>query len=170
MLDRCRTLGIPVLIDGSNADDLGDYRPGIRALSELGVRSPLQETGFSKQEIRIVSRELGLPTWDRASFACLASRFPYGERITPEALERTGKAEAVLRDMGVRQYRVRNHGDIARIELDPEGMTLLLGEAGLRERVVERLKTLGYRYITLDLQGYRTGSMNETLPERRAEE
>lgn len=170
MLDLCRTLGIPVLIDGSNADDLGDYRPGIRALSELGVRSPLQEVGFSKREIRIVSRELGLPTWDRASFACLASRFPYGERITPEALERTGKAEAVLRDMGVRQYRVRNHGDIARIELDPEGMTLLLGDSGLRKRVVERLKTLGYRYITLDLQGFRSGSMNETLPEKRAEE
>ncbi len=163
MLAECSALGIPVLIDGSNVDDLGDYRPGMRALSELGIRSPLRETGFTKEEIRIVSRELDLPTWDRASFACLASRFPYGERISPELLERTWRAESILRESGVRQYRVRNHGDMARIELDEDGVDLLLRNPEVRSRIVEHLKSLGYRYVTLDLQGYRTGSMNETL-------
>jgi uncharacterized protein len=164
MLDHCLKLGLPVLIDGSNVDDLDDYRPGMRALFELGVRSPLQEAGFTKMEIRIFSGELGLPTWNRASFACLASRFPYGERITPELLERTWRAESVLRDLGIREYRVRNHGDTARIELDREGMALLIDDPDARKHVAAHLKPLGYRYVTLDIEGYRTGSMNEALP------
>lgn len=163
MLGKAREQGIPVLIDGSNADDLMDYRPGNRALNELGVRSPLLELGFKKAEIRELSRELGLPTWNRQSFACLASRIPYGDRITPELLERIWKAENVLKEMGFRQYRVRNHGDIARIEVDGESMESLLRDESIRETIVRRLKTLGYGYVTLDLQGYRTGSMNEPL-------
>ncbi|MDP2984084.1 MAG: ATP-dependent sacrificial sulfur transferase LarE [Candidatus Latescibacter sp.] len=155
---------IHILIDGSNMDDLGDYRPGMRALSELGIKSPLKECGFTKAEIRIVSKELGLPTWNRQSFACLASRFPYGTRITPELLERTWKAEAVLHDMGMSRYRVRNHGDLARIEIDADDTNILLSSEDNRKKVTTRLKELGFTYITLDLQGYRTGSMNEPLP------
>ncbi len=170
MREECRTLQIPVLIDGSNADDTGDFRPGFRALSELGVKSPLLELGFAKREIRIYSKNMGLPTWNRQSFACLASRFPYGERITPELLERTWKAESALEKIGMRQYRVRNHGDIARIELDSEGMAKLMEGGNTRERVITRLKALGYRYIALDLQGYRTGSMNEALESYSAED
>jgi len=166
MLKRIQEIGIPVLIDGSNADDLGDYRPGMRALSELCIKSPLLELGFTKKEIRMASRELKLPTWDHQSFACLASRFPYGVRITPKLLERTWKAESVLREIGLRQYRVRNHGDIARIELDSSGISTILRDSGLRERITGSFKELGYRYITLDLQGYRTGSMNETIRDR----
>lgn len=152
---------IHILIDGSNMDDLGDYRPGMRALSELGIKSPLKECGFTKAEIRIISKELDLPGWNRQSFACLASRFPYGTRITPELLERTWKAEFVLRDMGMARFRVRNHGDLARIEIDAEDMKALVNN---RNKVTARLKELGFTYITLDLQGYRTGSMNESIP------
>jgi pyridinium-3,5-biscarboxylic acid mononucleotide sulfurtransferase len=163
MREAARAQGIPVLIDGSNRDDRKDYRPGMRALSEMDIKSPLDETGFTKEEIRMVSRELGLPTWNRQSFACLASRFPYGTRITPELLERTWKAEAVLKGLGFARYRVRNHGDLARIELDPADMAAILSHEDYRERIVSRLKSLGFTYITLDLAGYRTGSMNETL-------
>jgi uncharacterized protein len=116
----------------------------------------------------MISKELKLPTWDRPSFACLASRFPYGERITPEALARTGNAESLLKELGLRQYRVRNHGDVARIELDPAGMTAVMGSPEMRNRIVDHLKELGYRYITLDLQGYRTGSMNESIDTKGA--
>lgn len=165
MLEKIRELGIPVLIDGSNADDLGDYRPGRRALSEMGVRSPLLDLGFTKEEIRIISREKGLSTWNRQSFACLASRFPYGDRITPELLDRVGKAEAILRDSGFRRYRVRHHGSIARIEVDMEDSGALFTDSELRRRIITHLKSLGYRYVTLDLEGFRTGSMNEALPE-----
>lgn len=168
MLEKSREIGAPVLIDGSNADDLGDYRPGKRALSELGIRSPLQELGFTKKEVRIISKSLNLPTWDRPSFACLASRFPYGERIRPESLARTWKAESLLKELGMRQYRVRNHGDVARIELDPGGMKAVLGNPETRNRIIEHLKKLGYRYVTLDLQGYRVGSMNETIDRKGA--
>ena len=163
MLEKTRDEGISVLIDGSNADDLGDYRPGKRAVAELGIQSPLQELDFTKDEIRELSRELGLPTWNRQSFACLASRVPYGSPITPELLERTWRAEAVLDEMGFRQYRVRNHREIARIEVDGESMEVLLRDGSSRETLVERLKALGYRYVVLDLQGYRTGSMNDPL-------
>jgi uncharacterized protein len=163
MLAKAREVRLSVLIDGSNADDALDYRPGMRALSELGVRSPLMEAGFTKHDIRVSSRALGLPTWDHQSFACLASRFPYGSCITPELLERTWQAEAVMKDLGMKRYRVRNHGNLARIELDPEGMNILFNDSAARSSVVRRLKDLGFTYVALDLSGYRTGSMNEAL-------
>ena len=122
----------------------------------------LIEAGLTKEEIRALSRERGLPTWDKPAMACLSSRIPYGTPVTVEALERIGAAEAFLRSLGVRQLRVRHHGDVARIELEPDGMETLLSD-GNRERVVERLKELGYQYVTLDLAGFRSGSMNETL-------
>jgi len=162
MLVRAREEGAEILLDGSNADDDRDYRPGRRALEELNIRSPLKEVGLTKEEIREISRELGLPTWNLQSYACLASRFPYGERITPALLERTARAEAVLEEMGLRRYRVRNHGDVARIEVDVEEIPLLL-EREVRAELVPRLKRLGYTYVALDLEGYRTGSMNESL-------
>jgi uncharacterized protein len=162
MLGKAREEGISVLIDGSNADDLGDYRPGKRALTELGIESPLQELEFTKPEIRELSRELGLPTWDSPSFACLASRIPYGTPVTPELLERTWRAEAILKEMGFRQYRVRNHGDIARIEVDPGERAKFLAD-GVMDETDRALREIGYAYVTLDLKGYRTGSMNEVL-------
>ena len=165
MIDRAHELGFQTIADGSNMDDLSDYRPGERALEELGVISPLKQAGFTKQDIRALSRERGLPTWNRQSFACLASRFPYGTIITAELLERVGKAEQALRELGLARYRVRHHGDIARIEVAPEDMPLLLDPAN-REKMVTKLKSLGYAYITLDLQGFRTGSMNEVLGKR----
>jgi pyridinium-3,5-biscarboxylic acid mononucleotide sulfurtransferase len=153
-----------VLIDGSNIDDLGDYRPGMRALSELEVHSPLLECGFTKKDIRKVSNVLCLPTWNMQSSACLASRFPYGMRITPELLEKIWKAESVLAEMGLSRFRVRHHGDIARIEIDSGDMKRLLSNEDIRNILIGRLKALGYTYITLDLQGYRMGSMNESIP------
>jgi uncharacterized protein len=126
------------------------------------VISPLKQAGLTKQDIRELSRERGLPTWNRQSFACLASRFPYGTVITAELLERVGKAEQALRELGLTIYRVRHHGDVARIEVAPEDMPLLFDPAN-REKIVSKLKSLGYAYITLDLQGFRTGSMNEVL-------
>jgi uncharacterized protein len=150
--------------DATNHDDaMHDYRPGMQAAEELNVRSPLREAGLRKHEIRELSRELGLPTYDKPSFACLASRFPYGEAITEEKLERVGKAEELLREMGFRQFRVRSHGDIARIELGRREEPTQLMEGRGRERVVRAFKELGYLYVTLDLEGYRTGSMNEPL-------
>jgi pyridinium-3,5-biscarboxylic acid mononucleotide sulfurtransferase len=166
MLAKAEEEGMHILTDGSNMDDLGDYRPGMRALSELGIKSPLLESDFTKEEIRIVSKEIGLPTWNRQSFACLASRFPYGTHITPELLERTGKAEFLLRDMGMKHYRVRNHGDLSRIEIDEEDMKVLLADKDNRNKIAARLKELGFRYVTLDLQGFRTGSMNEPLTQK----
>ena len=162
MLKSAEEEGIHILADGSNKDDDRDYRPGLRALAELNIKSPLKEHGFTKNDIRSISKKLGLPTWNMQSFACLASRFPYGDKITQGLLERTGKAEAVLRDLGINQYRVRNHGDIARIEVGAEGFNLLKKKK-MRKKIVKQLKSLGYTYITLDMEGYRTGSMNETL-------
>ncbi len=132
----------------------------MRAVAELGVRSPLKEAKLTKAEIRELSKTLGLPTWDKPSLACLASRFPYGTRITRETLVAVDEAEIFLRNLGIRQLRVRHHGDIARIEVPREDMETLLQN---REQIVKRLKELGYKYVTLDLQGYRTGSMNEVL-------
>ena len=155
-------LGLKQVADGANADDTGDFRPGSRAAAELGVRSPLKETGFSKEDIRLASRALGLPTWDKPSYACLASRFPYGEGITAEGVSRVGKAETYLRGIGLRQVRVRHHGNTARIEV-PANDIPLLAKPPTRDDLVAHLKELGYTYVTLDLQGYRTGSMNEVL-------
>lgn len=150
--------------DATNYDDaMHDYRPGLQAAKELRVRSPLREASLRKDEIRELSRELGLPTYDKPSFACLASRFPYGEAITEGKLERVGRAEELLRETGFRQFRVRSHGDIARIELGQREDPVRLLEGRRRERVVRAFKELGYLYVTLDLEGYRTGSMNEPL-------
>ncbi|MBM3334974.1 ATP-dependent sacrificial sulfur transferase LarE [Candidatus Sumerlaeota bacterium] len=154
--------GLAAVLEGSNADDVGDFRPGMRASAELGMKSPLREVGLTKNEIRTLAREMGLPNWDRPSEACLASRFPYGELITHEKLSQVGEAENYIRDLGVRQVRVRHHGKVARIEVLPDDMPRLL-DAGVREGLVAQLKNLGFDYVSLDLQGYRTGSMNEPL-------
>ena len=154
--------GYASVADGCNVDDLGDHRPGRVAAAEHGVRSPLIEAGLTKEEIRTLSRERGLPTWDKPAMACLSSRIPYGTEVTIEALERVGAAEAFLRSLGVRQLRVRHHDDVARIEVEADGMAVLMAD-GTREHVVERLKEIGYRYVTLDLAGFRSGSMNEVL-------
>jgi uncharacterized protein len=161
-----RQRGIAWVVDGCNVDDLGDHRPGRRAASEHGVRSPLIEAELSKEEIRALSRARGLPTWDKPAMACLASRVPYGTAISVEMLDQIGAAEAFLRSLGARQLRVRHHGQIARIEVDQEGIELLMRD-GNRERVVERLRSLGYLYVTLDLAGFRSGSMNEGLARGR---
>lgn len=161
-----RQEGIPAVADGSNVDDAGDYRPGMRAAAELGVRSPLREAGLTKADIRELSKELGLTTWNKPSFACLASRFPYVDQITAGKLQQVAAAETLLRGIGLTQVRVRHHGDIARIEVDPSEFELIT-EPGNRTRIVQALRDLGYVYVTLDLRGYQTGSMNETL-EREA--
>lgn len=152
--------GYRYVIDGSNADDTGDYRPGARAAREYGMRSPLQEIGFTKAEIRQLAHDLGLPNWDKPSSACLASRIPYGTPITAENLTQIGKAESVLRDLGLRQYRVRHHGDVARIEVALADFDVVLAH---REAIVAAMKALGYAYVTLDLRGFRSGSMNEVI-------
>lgn len=150
----------PFILDGTNADDLKDRRPGKRAASEAGVLSPLLDAGLGKQEIRDISRTLGLPTWDKPSTACLSSRFPYGQNITAQALERVGRAERFIRKFGVKQLRVRDHTETARIEVLPEDFPLLMDKS-VRTETVAFLKSLGYKYITLDLQGFRSGSLNE---------
>jgi len=162
LVEMARDEDLPVVVDGSNLDDVGDYRPGMKAAAELGVRSPLREAGFTKADVRELSRELGLPTWDKPSLACLASRFPYGDRITPEALGMVGAAEQVLRGLGLKQVRVRHHGDTARIEVIPEDLPTVVSPDN-RSRIVTALKELGYLYVTVDLEGYRTGSMNAPL-------
>ncbi len=154
--------GIHEILEGSNLDDDNDYRPGMQAVAELNVRSPLRDIGFSKEQIRILSKHLGLPTWNKQSFACLSSRIPYGEEITEEKLGMVDRAEQLLMDLGFRQLRVRIHDRIARIELDPSEFDHFM-EDKIRLRVHEELKRIGFAYVTLDILGYRTGSMNETL-------
>jgi uncharacterized protein len=160
LLDMAREEGIAFVADGSHAGDLSDFRPGRRAALELGVRSPLLESGLNKEDIRQLSREMGLSTWDKPAFACLASRLPYGTPITPEAVTRIDRAEAYLRSLGLVQVRVRCHGDVARIEVEERDMARLLER---RQEVAESLRSLGFTYVALDLLGYRTGSMNEAL-------
>ena len=154
--------GMEVLAEGSNMDDLGDYRPGLRAIAELHIASPLREAGLTKAEIRFLSRELGLPTWQKPSFACLASRFVYGETITEDKLAMVEQGEQLLFSLGFHQFRVRIHGTLARIELLPEEMDRLLTPK-LRAEIAEKFRGFGFSYVTIDLQGYRTGSMNEGL-------
>lgn len=155
-------LGLPCIVYGSIADDAHDHRPGRQAARQYGVRAPLEEAGLTKQEIRQLSRDCGLPTWDKPSFACLSSRFPYGEAITQDKLRRVEQAEQFLRDHGFRVFRVRHHEPLARIELPAEDFPrLLCGD--LRQRLVERFVELGFRFVTLDLAGYRSGSLNEGL-------
>jgi uncharacterized protein len=158
--------GIPYVLDGSNFDDRGDYRPGSKAGKELGVRSPLREARLTKTEIRELSRFFGLPTWDKPSLACLASRFPYFTPVEAETLVRVGKAEDFLRRLGLSQVRVRHHGETARIEVAPNEINKLLAR-NIRSEVARRLKKLGYTYVTLDLEGYRTGSLNEPLRKKQ---
>lgn len=149
-----------VVVDGTNADDAGDWRPGRKAAAQHGVRSPLLDLGFTKAEIRELSHELGLPTWDKPAMACLASRIPHGMPVTVEALDQVGAAEAALRSFGLRQLRVRHHGDVARIETDADGMAIAFAPEN-RERIVKRLRNLGFKHVALDLAGYQQGSMNE---------
>jgi uncharacterized protein len=160
LASMARERGYAFVVDGCNMDDLGDHRPGRVAAAEHSVRSPLIEAELTKEEIRSLSRERGLPTWDKPAMACLSSRLPYGTPVTVEALERVGAAEAFLRSLGVRQVRMRHHDDVARIEVEPQDMAVLVEQ---RERIVARLKELGYRYVTLDLAGFRSGSLNEVL-------
>jgi uncharacterized protein len=158
-----RDRGFASVVDGNNADDRGDYRPGRQAAREHGVRSPLDEADLTKTEIRQLSRRLDLPTWDEPASACLSSRIPYGSEVTIEKLKMIEQAEDVLHSLGIRHCRVRHHGDVARLEVAADEMPRVL-EAGVRDAIVRDLKTIGYRYISLDLQGYRTGSLNEVLP------
>lgn len=148
------------VVDGTNADDANDHRPGRQAARDHQIRSPLLEAGLAKAEIRQLSKELGLPNWDKPAAACLSSRIPYGATITLKALSQVERAEAVLRGLGLRQLRVRHHDTIARIEVEPADFQLLLEQ---REQIVTSLKALGYTYVSLDLAGFRSGSMNETI-------
>jgi pyridinium-3,5-biscarboxylic acid mononucleotide sulfurtransferase len=154
--------GYDYVADGCNLDDTGDFRPGRRAAADHGVRSPLIEAGLTKQEIRELSKHRGLPTWDKPAMACLSSRIPYGSPVTVEALDQVEEAELFLRSLGLRQLRVRHHGQVARIELDEGGMSVLMN-GGRRQAVVDRFKQLGFSYVTLDLAGFRSGSMNEVI-------
>lgn len=161
IIDMAKNAGVEYVCEGSNMDDTGDYRPGMKAVAELGIKSPLKECGLYKEEIRQLSREMGLSTWAKPSYACLASRFVYGEQITAEKLEKIEKAEQLLLDMGFVQFRVRIHGEnLARIEVLPEDIPRLME---CRVYITEQLKSLGFAYVAADLAGYRTGSMNEVL-------
>ena len=152
--------GVLYVAEGSNMDDNGDYRPGLQAVAELGVKSPLRHSELYKSDIRALSKDLGLPTWEKQSFACLSSRFVYGETITKEKLGMVDKAEQLLLDLGFHQLRVRIHGTLARIEVLPDELQKVLEN---REQIVKAFKEYGFTYVTMDLQGYRMGSMNETL-------
>jgi len=154
--------GVRVLVYGANVDDLGDHRPGMQAATARGVRAPLIEVGLGKAEIRQLSRELGLPTWDKPSFACLSSRFQYGDRIMPETLRQVEAAEEFLRSLGFRQFRVRHHDRLARIEIPAEDIERLFTD-GRRETIVARFRRLGYTYVAVDLAGFQSGSANLLL-------
>lgn len=162
IIDKARSRGISCVADGSNLDDLGDYRPGLAVLEELEVASPLRDAGFGKCDIRELSRELGLSTWDKRSSACLATRFPYGEELSEARLAMADAAEEALLDLGFGQVRVRAHGDVARIEVPPADFAALVHD-GVREAAVDAVSRAGFRYVALDLVGYRTGSMNEAI-------
>jgi len=160
---RATELGLEVVLDGSNSDDLADYRPGRRAAAELGVRSPLVELGLGKPEVREALRTLNLPVWDKPSSPCLSSRIPYGEPITREKLEQVAAAEAVLRQLGFREVRVRHHGAVARIEVPRSELNRMVAE-GTAEEVVRRVQEAGFPFVALDLGGLRSGSLNRMLP------
>ncbi len=164
-LETAAEHGITVVAEGSNVDDTGDYRPGMKAIAELGIKSPLRECGFTKSDIRSVAKAVGLAVWDKPSYACLASRFAYGETISEKGLDMVDRAEQLLRELGFRQSRVRIHGSIARIEIMPKEFPRLLEEQ-CRTRISEDFKKIGFSYAALDLTGYRTGSMNEVLSDR----
>ena len=158
--------GVEYVFDGSNIDDDGDYRPGMQAARELEVISPLKEAKLTKDDIRELSKDLGLPTWNKPAFACLSSRFPYGNEITAPKLKMVDEAEQFLLDMGIRQLRVRHHGEIARIEVAPEERVRFF-DIDVMNKIGERFKQIGFTYVTLDMLGYRTGSMNEVLTDEQ---
>jgi pyridinium-3,5-biscarboxylic acid mononucleotide sulfurtransferase len=155
-------LGIAVIVDGTNLDDLRDHRPGLKAATEWGIRHPLVESAMTKDDIRRCSRELGLPTWDKPSSPCLSSRFPYGTEINLERLKKVAASERFMKELGFREFRVRYHGDLARIEVAQSEFPRWF-EKATRDTVVQKFKEIGFQYISLDLQGYRTGSLNEAL-------
>ena len=157
---------IPYIAEGSNMDDIGDYRPGLRAVEEMSVKSPLREAELTKSEIRVISRAMGLPTWSKPAYACLASRFVYGEEITVEKLQMIEHAEQFLIEHGFFEERVRLHGKIARIEVPPADIPKLAAD-GIREAVYEKFRKIGFLFVTLDMKGYRLGSMNATLQNDR---
>jgi uncharacterized protein len=159
---------LAVVLDGSNADDLADWRPGRRAAEELAVRSPLVELGWDKAAVRAALRQLGLPVWDKPSSPCLASRVPYGEPITREKLEAIGRAEAALKALGFRELRVRHHGSVARVELPKADLARVLAD-GLADEIVARVRAAGFTFVALDLEGLRSGSLNRLLPSRQAD-
>ncbi len=161
--DVARERGLAVLVDGTNADDLGDFRPGIRAGRDLGVRSPLAEVGLGKDDVRALSASLGLRTWDKPAVACLSSRFTYGDPITVEKLRKVAAAETALRGLGLRGFRVRHHANLARIELPPDELPAAVQRAA---EIVAAVKSAGYHHVALDLEGYRAGSQNEVLHAR----
>ena len=161
-IDEATALGIAHVLDGFNLDDRGDHRPGRKAARERGVRSPLDEMGFTKADIREAARQMGLRVWDKPALACLSSRFPYGTAITPEKLTRVNRCERVLRELGFRVYRVRYHDELARIEVAPDEIEKLF-RPDIREEILQRFKEAGFTYVSIDLQGYRTGSLNENV-------
>lgn len=162
ILEIAKENQIENVAEGSNLDDNGDYRPGLQAVAELDIKSPLRSVGLTKKEIRLLSKEMGLPTWEKQSFACLSSRFVYGEAITEEKLSMVDKAEQLLLDMGFYQVRVRIHGMMARIEVMPEEFEKLI-QSDIRNEIIMKFEKFGFTYVTMDIKGYRTGSMNETL-------
>lgn len=160
-----RAEGYGAVVDGANHDDRGDFRPGIKAADELGVRHPLLESGLGKEAVRGLARRLGLSNWAKPAMACLSSRFPYGEEITREKLAMVARGESFLRERGFTELRVRHHGPLARVEVPAEEFARVVVDTPLRTELVEEFKRIGYRYVTLDLQGFRSGSMNEVLEE-----
>jgi uncharacterized protein len=162
LMDMAKEKGISHIAHGANVDDLQDYRPGSRAAEEMAALAPLVDAGLGKEEIRFLSREMGLSTWNKPSMACLASRIPYGHVITEDKLRMIGEAERFLSECGFKQFRVRHHGDVARIEVIPADMGRIM-EAGLRRSIVERCRKIGFLHVSLDLEGYVTGSLNKAL-------
>ena len=166
ILQEAEKRRVPLVFDGTNSDDAFDYRPGMKALRELGIVSPLQETGFTKNEIRKAAHRLGLPVWDKPAFACLLSRIPVGEEVTEEKLRQIDQAEQILFDAGFRAFRVRHHGDIARLEVDREERAKIC-DVDLADDISKKIKKLGFRYVAFELEGYRMGSMNAMSPENK---
>ena len=162
-VEEARKQGIDKILDGFNRDDRGDHRPGRKAAREHGILSPLDEIGFGKDDIRSAARQIGLPVWDKPALACLSSRFPYGTEITPERLQQVAECEAVLRDSGFRTFRVRYHDSVARIEVSGDELPRLF-QTEVKETILRRFRQSGFTYVSVDLQGYRTGSMNEAVP------
>jgi uncharacterized protein len=169
LIPLAKAEGMKTIVDGANLDDQGDYRPGMRAAAERGIRSPLREAGLRKEDVRALAKREGLSNWDQPASPCLASRFPYGETITVAALSMVGAGERYLRELGFTNVRVRHHGPLARVEVDSEDIPRA-AEPAVRRGIVEHLRKLGYKYVSLDLEGFRSGSLNEMLPAAKDKE